>query len=551
MNKVKTECASPNLDWFSLDWAKANKQVRKLQTRIVKAVKVGKWNKVKSLQRLLTHSFSGKIFAVRRVTENQGKRTSGVDKEIWSTPERKSKAVLELREHGYKPKALRRIHIPKANGKKRGLGIPTMKDRAMQSLYKLALEPISETTADKNSYGFRPERNTMDAIEQCYSTLSRKSSAEWILEGDIKGCFDNINHDWLLKNIPMNKSILRKWLKSGFMENNRLFPTESGTPQGGIISPILANMTLDGLEKILKDKFAATNYIARRNKVNFVRYADDFIVTGISKEKLETEVKPVVESFLKERGLILSEEKTKITHIKEGFNFLGTNIRKYRKEKYLTKPSKENVKEFLRKIRKVIKEEKQSKQSSLINMLNPKIRGWANYHKSIVSSKTFHKVDHEIFKSLWIWAKRRHPNKPTYWIKKKYFKIIGCRDWMFSTGKEVLILASRVKIKRYTKIKGDANPFDIEYEAYFEDRLQKKMLDDICKTRKLKNIWLNQFGKCLVCKTSITKETEWHIHHIVYRVNGGNDNISNLVLLHPDCHRQVHSRGLKIEKPSY
>lgn len=184
-------------------------------------------------------------------------------------------------------------------------------------------------------------------------------------------------------------------------------------------------------------------------------------------------------------------------------------------------------------------------------MLNPKIRGWANYHRSIVSSKTFQKVDHEIFKNLWRWAKRRHPNKPTYWIKKKYFKIIGDRNWMFSTEKEVLILASRVKIKRYTKIKGDANPFDTEYETYFENRLQKKMLDDICKTRKLKNIWLGQVGKCLLCKTSITKETEWHIHHIVYRVNGGNDNVSNLVMLHPDCHRQVHSRGLKIEKPSY
>lgn len=235
MNKVKTECGSSNLEWHSINWTKANKQVKKLQIRIVKAIKAGRWGKVKSLQRLLTSSFSGKVIAIRRVSENQGKRTSGVDREIWSTANSKSEAISSLRNHGYKPKPLRRVYIPKANGKKRPLGIPTMKDRAMQALHKLALEPIAETTADKNSYGFRPERCTMDAIEQCYADLSRRASAEWILEGDIKGCFDNISHDWLLKNIPMNKSILKKWLKAGYIENKELFPTESGTPQGGII----------------------------------------------------------------------------------------------------------------------------------------------------------------------------------------------------------------------------------------------------------------------------------------------------------------------------
>ncbi len=551
MNKVKAECASSNLEWHSINWAKANKQVKKLQMRIVKAIKAGRWGKVKALQRLLTHSFSGKVLAIRRVTENQGKRTAGVDRIIWSTPASKSEAISSLRNHGYKPKPLRRVHIPKANGKKRPLGIPTMKDRAMQALHKLALEPVAETTADKNSYGFRPARSTKDAMEQCYVNLSRKASAEWILEGDIKTCFDNINHDWLLKNIPMNKWILKKWLKAGYMENKKLFPTESGTPQGGIISPILANMALDGLEKELKEIFAPTKYIARKNKVNFVRYADDFVVTGISKEKLESEVKPVIESFLKERGLELSQEKTRITHINEGFNFLGTNIRKYRKGKYLPRPSKENVKEFLKKMRELIKDEKNSRQTTLIRLLNPKIRGWANYYRSSVASKTFHKVDHEIFQSLWKWAKRRHHNKSSHWIKKKYFKKIGNRDWMFSTENEVLLLASRVKIQRHTKIRGEANPYDIEYETYFENRLQKKMLSDLTNTAKLRNIWLSQRGKCLICKTLITKETKWNIHHIVYKVKGGNDNISNLVLLHPECHRQVHSRGLKIEKPSF
>lgn len=263
----------------------------------------GRWNKVKSLQRLLTHSISAKKLAVRKVTENQGKKTPGVDGETWSSPETKSKAVLSLKRRGYQPLPLRRVYIPKSNGKMRPLGIPTMKDRAMQKLHLLALEPISETTADRNSYGFRPERSTADAREQCFIALVKKDRPQWILEGDIKGCFDNISHDWMLEHVPTDKKLLQKWLKAGYIYQNELFPTDAGTPQGGIISPTLANMTLDKLQAKLEAKFGRKNSRkASENQVNLVRYADDFIITGKSKDVLANEVKPLVEEFLKERG---------------------------------------------------------------------------------------------------------------------------------------------------------------------------------------------------------------------------------------------------------
>ena len=326
-----------NKDWSSINWSLIYKHVHRLQVRIAKAVEQARWHKVAALRRLLVHSYYAKVWAVRRVVTNKGKNTAGVDGVTWKTPKQKIAAVKRLRKRAYKPQPLRRIYIPKSNGKQRPLGIPTMKDRAMQALYALALKPLAESLADKNSYGFREKRSVADAIAQCFITLSKKASPQWILEADIKACFDEIDHNWLIENIPMDKQMLRLWLKAGYLEKGAFNQTDKGTPQGGIISPVIANMALDRLEATIKEK------VARRGaKINVIRYADDFIVTGVTPDILINEVKPLVETFLASRGLSLSEEKTHLRSIDEGFDFLGFNIRKYG-QKLLIKPSRAKV----------------------------------------------------------------------------------------------------------------------------------------------------------------------------------------------------------------
>jgi len=552
--------------WHATNWQAVSENVRRLQARIVKATKAGKWRKVKSLQHLLTHSFSGKALAVRRVTENDGKKTAGVDKVLWDTPELKIEAVRSLKRRGYKPLPLRRVSIPKSNGKMRPLGIPTMKDRATQALYLLALDPIAEHRADPHSYGFRRERCCADALDYVHQILSIPNAAQWVLEGDIKACFDKISHDWLLANVPMDKAILRKWLKSGYMEKSVFYDTQDGTPQGGIISPVLANIALDGLEKILRKKYPNSGARALKGlnqKVSLVRYADDFVITGNSKEVLENEVKPLVEQFMRERGLELSQEKTVITHIEDGFDFLGQNVRKFRKRLgkdsiVLTTPSKKNVQTFLRKVRTFLDDNKQATAYGIITKLNPMIRGWANYHCHAASKETFVKVDTLIFKALWAWAKRRHPNKNRHGIADKYFGRTGLRNWRFfgeakdKDGQNIknwLVIASNTPIKRHTIIKSDVNPYDPAWEVYREERQGLKMASNLHGRRRLSSLWREQKGICPVCNQLITKLTGWHNHHIVYRTLGGSDTRENRVLLHPECHRKVHSQKLFVSKP--
>lgn len=542
-----TTSASTNIngEWHKIDWPSVYKNIKNLQARIVKAVKQGRWGKVKALQHLLSHSFSGRALAVRRVIENRGKRTPGVDGITWSTPKSKFMAISSLKSRGYTPLPLRRTYIPKSNGKKRPLGIPTMKDRAMQALYAMALDPISETLGDICSYGFRKGRSTADAIECCFKALAKKDRAKWILEADIKGCFDNIDHDWLIGHIPMNSNILRKWLKAGYMERKGFNPTESGTPQGGIISPILANMTLDGLQGILRERFK----LGSPYKVNLVRYADDFIVTAASKEILEGKVLPLIQGFLAERGLELSKDKTKITYIDDGFDFLGQNVRKY-KGKLLIKPSKKRVNVFLEEIRRFIKANRMTTQEKLIRTLNPKIRGWCNYHKYVVSKEIFRKIEHEIWEALWQWSKRRHKSKNKSWIKKKYFTHDGNEDWCFAaktkdakTGKDgrvYLFHPRRIPIERHTLVRQEYNPYDLQWQPYFEER-QRSRTSKAMKEKCQYQIWKNQGMICPVCRQPITDDTDYDIHHIFEQSKGGTDDPSNLVMLHINCHRQVHN----------
>ncbi|WP_158796439.1 group II intron reverse transcriptase/maturase [Pedobacter sp. L105] len=537
--------APTQLKWQGLNWPKHCAVVKKLQVRIAKAVQENRYGKVKALQRLLTTSLSAKVLAVKKVTQNKGRNTPGVDGIIIKSPGEKSALVRQLKRRDYKPKPLRRVYIKKKDGKKlRPLSIPTILDRCQQQLYYFSVNPVSETISDANSYGFRPERNCADAIEQCFIVLSQKHSSRWILEGDIKGCFDNISHEWMLKNICMDKSILKKWLEAGYIETNKLFPTSSGTPQGGIISPCLSNFVLDGIEQLLDNVFGS-----RRPGINVVRYADDFIITASTKEILEEKIKPLLVKFLHERGLELSSEKTKITPINEGFDFLGQNIRKYPsgkgREKLLIKPSKESVKTFLKKVRTIISKSGSMNQLSLIGILNPIILGWANYHRSIVAKATFDKVDHEIWLKLWRWAKRRHSKKGSKWVLRKYFTTKDLRRYRFSVkdkSKKAIVERSLIKtsdtsIIRHIKIRSEANVFSKQYDEYFEVKRSAKLMNSKTGIKMVISLFKKQGNRCVCCGELITMRHKWIVHLLTSRLNGGDYNIKNLSIIHYKCHR--------------
>jgi RNA-directed DNA polymerase len=564
-----TSVASASFDgvknWHDLDWARIQQSVRKTQLKIAQATREGDWRRVKRLQRLLTHSFYGRCLAVRRVTENRGRKTPGVDGETWGTPQAKLHAVGRLsKKRGYRPRPLRRVWIPKpGKHEKRPLGIPTMLDRAMQALYLQVLEPVVESTSDPKSYGFRPDRSTADSMVELFHLLSPQTAPVWILEGDIKGFFDNIHHEWLCWNVPMDRTVLRKWLKAGVIDRRQLMATEAGTPQGGIISPCLANATLNGLETQLKrhlvNKLGTRN--AKKSKVQCVRYADDFVVTAASKELLEEEVKPWVEQFLSVRGVALSREKTQITHIHQGFDFLGWNFRKYvpkspyRNAKLLIKPSKKNVSAFYRKVREIIKGSGALTQDALIGQLNPVLKGWAQYHSPVVAKEAFSKLDNLIFWRIWRWAKRRHPRKSADWIRNKYFRSIGRQNWVFAypykNGKgerqhRRLYGLAETAIVRHKRLPGEYQPYDATQELKWEALRVQRMQHKLRYRGQVLSIFRRQMGLCALCGHAISKETGWHDHHVIRRVDGGTDTLRNRVLPHPNCHALVHSRREKV-----
>ncbi|MEM9541389.1 MAG: group II intron reverse transcriptase/maturase [Cyanobacteria bacterium P01_E01_bin.42] len=561
--------SSPNNEsltsWNEAEWKKIERRVYRLQKRIYRASSQGKVKVVRRLQKILLSSWSAKMLAVRRVTQdNQGKCTAGVDGVKSLTPKQRIELVGRLQLTG-KAKPTRRVWIPKpGKNEKRPLGIPTIHDRALQALGKILLEPEWEAKFEPSSYGFRPGRSCHDAIEAIFSAIRLKP--KYVLDADIAKCFDRIDHSRLLVKVntfPALTRQIRAWLKSGVLDNNEWFPTDMGTPQGGIISPLLANIALHGLEELVKDYVEKTipekgiGKVSRRRAVNIIRYADDFVILHKNQRVIEG-CQQVVQEWLDNMGLELKPSKTRLAHTlnqledeKPGFDFLGFNIRQFKVGKHhsgrnreqilgfktIIKPSKEKVKLHLNRLAQVIKKHKAVSQTALIDHLNPIIRGWCNYYSTAVSQKTFSQCDNLLYGKLRHWANRRHPSKSEKWCAHNYWHTFGKNNWVFST-KEIdksfrLIKHASTPIVRHIKVKGKASPFDGNL-TYWSSRMGKhpempKQVAILLKRQK---------GKCAYCGHKFREEDVMERDHKIPTSQGGGFGLNNLQLLHRHCHDQ-------------
>ncbi|MDZ7960184.1 MAG: group II intron reverse transcriptase/maturase [Aulosira sp. DedQUE10] len=542
------------VEWHFINWRKLERNVYKLQKRIYQASARGDVKAYRRLQKTLMKSWSARALAVRRVTQdNQGKKTAGVD----GVKSLTSKQRLELTGNlnlSTKVSPTRRVWIPKpGTEEKRPLGIPTMKDRALQALVKLALEPEWEARFEPNSYGFRAGRSCQDAVEAIFSAIKLKP--KYVLDADIAKCFDRINQEALLiklNTFPTIRRQVRAWLKAGVMDNKQLFPTSEGTPQGGVISPLLANVALHGMEERIK-QYAETLKGGKRDNrkaLSLIRYADDFVIFHENLTVVQR-CKEIISEWLQGMGLELKPSKTRLAHTlkqyeqeKPGFDFLGFTIQQFPVGKYHSKqgfktiitPSKQKQKVHYEHIARVIEAHKAAPQAALITHLNPIIRGWANYYATVVSKETYSDIDHLTYQKLSAWSKRRHPKKNGGWVSKRYWQSIDGDNWVFATRKEGstplrLLKHDDTPIVRHVKVKGESSPYDGNL-VYWSTR----MGNNPEMPKRVATLLKKQKGKCTHCDLFFRESDVLEVDHKIPKSQGGKDIYDNFQLLHRHCH---------------
>lgn len=564
---INSKCHStPFISWQSIDWKRINGTVKKIRGSIYKAKQNDKLKLVRRLQDIMLRSDANILLSIRKITAiNAGKKTPGIDNTTAMSNEARWNIFLELkktsrREWADEAKPVKRIYIPKPNGNFRPLGIPTIKDRIIQNMVKNALEPEWEAVFETSSYGFRPGRSCHDALSRVYLATARQKKKLWVLDADIKGCFDNINHETLLQiigNFPENK-IIMAWLKAGYCEfpNEDVVEPKTGTPQGGVISPLLANIALHGMEQILGIKtISTTGHNYGTNTYTLIRYADDFLVLAATKEQC-IKAKELLEPWLKNRGLEFAPEKVHITHLREGIKFLGCSIKLYGKinQKLLIKPHPESVTALKKRLKELWLKYKGQAPHVIIKQLNPIIRGWANYYKPWVSSEVFASLDHIMWHRAWRFAKRRHPHKNHTWIAEKYFGTqegFSQNKWRFfglwGNTKLFLLKFSDFKITRHVMVKNNMDPDNPAKKviAYWDKRTAHKQKQVWANYESRMKLAKKQYHICPICNESLYNDEELHVHHIKPKKLGGLDTYGNLTILHEMCHRQVHSLKLK------